>query len=93
MSSQELNETFDEAIETLDRSWNHERWHNIRREYSAGDVIRLRGSFLEQYTIAQQGSERLWWLFSEKKRGPFVRALGAVTGCQAVQMVKAGTWR
>ncbi|HEY8449736.1 MAG TPA: isocitrate lyase [Bacillota bacterium] len=66
---------------------DEERWQGIRRDYSAEDVARLRGSVRVEYTLARLGAERLWRLLQERD---FVPALGAVTGNQAVQMVKAG---
>ena len=63
------------------------RWAGITRPYTAEQVLRLRGSFMVEYTIARMGAERLWSLLHNE---PFVRALGAVTGNQAVQMVQAG---
>ena len=63
------------------------RWAGIQRPYSAEQVLRLRGSFRIEHTVARMGAERLWHLVHTD---PFVRALGAVTGNQAVQMVQAG---
>ena len=63
------------------------RWSGIDRPYSAEQVLRLRGSFRIEHTVARMGAERLWRLVNTD---PFVRALGAVTGNQAVQMVQAG---
>ncbi len=63
------------------------RWHGIARPYSEADVLRLRGRFLPEHTIARLGAERLWELMNGDH---YVRALGAVTGAQAVQMVRAG---
>ena len=74
--------------EQLDREWSSsERWGGVRRDYSAEDVIRLRGSLRVEHTLARNGAERLWDLL---QNGEAVRALGALTGSQAVQMVKAG---
>jgi len=67
--------------------WEGERWEGIERPYTADDVARLRGSVRIEHTLARLGAERLWTLMSER---PFVRALGALTGNQAVQQVKAG---
>jgi isocitrate lyase len=65
----------------------HDRWEGIERPYSDADVERLRGRFHVEHTLARLGAERLWrLLYSE----PYVAALGALTGAQAVQMVKAG---
>nr|MDP9474947.1 isocitrate lyase [Actinomycetota bacterium] len=71
----------------IEREWEGERWEGIERPYAADDVARLRGSVRIEYTLARLGSERLWRLMHER---PFVRALGALTGNQAVQQVKAG---
>jgi isocitrate lyase len=73
--------------EALSREWESERWRGIERVYSAQDVVRLRGSILVEHTIARLGAERLWTLL---RGDDYVRALGAMTGGQAVQMVKAG---
>ncbi|SDB88341.1 isocitrate lyase [Shouchella lonarensis] len=76
------------AATTLEAFWaNDARWKGIERPYSAKDVLALRGSVKIEYTLAQLGADRLWKLMHED---PFVRALGALTGNQAVQQVKAG---
>jgi isocitrate lyase len=64
-----------------------ERWDGIERPYTEEDVERLRGSVHVEHTLARLGAERLWQLLQNE---PFVAALGAMTGGQAVQMVKAG---
>ena len=64
-----------------------ERWEGIERPYAEEDVERLRGSVHVEHTLARLGAERLWELLEEE---PYVAALGALTGGQAVQMVKAG---
>lgn len=80
--------TNQERIAKLEESWkNDSRWAGITRPYSAEDVIRLRGSMDIEYTLAKVGSERLWKLLNEED---FINALGALTGNQAVQQVKAG---
>ena len=72
----------------LNDSWkNDSRWKNVQRPYSADDVVRLRGSFVPEYTIARQGAERLWRMLHDND---YIHALGAMTGAQATQMVKAG---
>jgi isocitrate lyase len=77
-----------EDAKTLQSHWSKSpRWEGITRNYSAEDVLRLRGSFKLDYSIARMGSERLWKLIHEK---PYINALGALTGNQAVQQVKAG---
>ncbi len=65
----------------------HDRWTGIERPYSQDDVERLQGRFRVEHTIARLGAERLWKLMESE---PYVAALGALTGAQAVQMVKAG---
>ena len=65
----------------------HDRWAGITRPYSPEDVERLRGSVQIEHTLARLGAERLWALLNHE---PYVAALGALTGGQAVQMVKAG---
>ena len=64
-----------------------DRWEGIERPYSQEDVERLRGSVKVEHTLARLGAERLWQLLNDK---PYVNALGAMSGGQAVQMVKAG---
>src|SRR5215469_7992020 len=72
----------------LARDWaTSPRWRGITRTYSAEDVIRLRGSVQEEHTLARLGAERLWSLLHTED---FVPSLGALTGNQAVQQVKAG---
>src|SRR5690625_4326261 len=76
------------ATQELQDDWdNNTRWKNIKRNYSAKDVIRLRGSLLEEHSIARHGAEKLWRLLHEES---FINALGALTGNQAMQQVKAG---
>lgn len=75
-------------VDQLAKDWiTNPRWKDIHRPYQAEDVIRLRGSRKIDYTAAREGAELLWKYLSEK---PFIRALGAMTGTQAVQMVEAG---
>jgi isocitrate lyase (EC 4.1.3.1) len=72
----------------LERDWRENpRWQGITRPYSAADVVRLRGSVQIEYTLAKLGAQRLWELLHTE---PYVAALGALTGTQAVQMVQAG---
>ena len=76
--------------QALDRRWKTEaRWRGIRRDYSAEDVLRLRGSVRLEHTIARLGAERLWEQL-HRPNGEAVRTFGALTGAQAVQMVRAG---
>ncbi len=72
----------------ISRDWqNNPRWNGIQRDYSAEEVEKLRGTVRVEYSLAKQGAEKLWRLMHEK---PFVNALGALTGNQAMQQVKAG---
>jgi isocitrate lyase len=63
------------------------RWESVRRDYDGADVLRLRGSLPIEYTLARAGAEKLWKLLN---REPYINALGALTGNQAVQMAEAG---
>src|SRR2546423_36802 len=72
----------------LENKWqSDERWDGIIRAYTAEDVIRLRGSIQVGHTYAELGAKRLWQLLQTED---YVAALGAMTGCQAVQQVQAG---
>src|SRR3984885_6950159 len=76
------------SAEELRRYWNDSpRWRGITRAYSAEDVVRLRGTVPIEHSIARLTAEKLWRYLNEK---PFVNALGALTGNQAMQQVKAG---
>jgi isocitrate lyase len=78
----------DSRIAGLQESWELDRrWKGIARPYTAEDVIKLRGSIDIEYTLAKKGAEKLWMLLNEEE---YVNALGALTGNQAVQQVKAG---
>jgi isocitrate lyase len=79
---------FEDAARQLETHWaTDERWNGIERTYAAEDVVRLRGSVVEEHTLARLGAQRLWELIQADEP---VRALGALTGGQAVQMVRAG---
>jgi len=76
-------EIFERAI-----NWRwHPRWEGIRRDYSADQVVQLRNSFPIEYTLADRGSRRLWDMLRSQD---YISALGAFTGNQAIQQVKAG---
>jgi isocitrate lyase len=76
------------AADALAREWETSaRWQGVERPYGADDVVRLRGSIPVEHTLARLGAERLWQLLRDE---PYVAALGALTGGQAVQMAKAG---
>jgi isocitrate/methylisocitrate lyase len=76
------------GAEDLRRNWRESpRWHGISRDYQAADVVRLRGTIAVEHSIARLSAEKLWRYLNDK---PFVNALGALTGNQAMQQVKAG---
>ncbi|WP_456272499.1 isocitrate lyase [Bacillus sp. AK031] len=82
------NKAVHNEAKAIREDWElNQRWKGIERPYSPEDVLRLRGSLKVEHTLAQKGSEKLWKLIHEE---PFVNALGALTGGQAVQQVKAG---
>ena len=75
-------------VKKIEKDWaENPRWKNVRRDYSAADVVRLRGSVRIEHTLARRGAEKLWRLVNEED---YINSLGAVTGGQAVQQVKAG---
>ncbi len=76
------------TAEQLTRHWNeHPRWSGVRRGYTAEDVVRLRGTVHIEHSLARLGADKLW---SHMASMPFVNALGALTGNQAMQQVRAG---
>src|SRR5690606_15071863 len=78
---------FNDAAQ-LAHAWASDaRWKGVERPYAAEDVLRLRGSVLIEHTLARLGAQRLWNLLHDE---PFVRALGALSGNQAIQQVEAG---
>ncbi|MHA7283077.1 isocitrate lyase [Arthrobacter sp. TMS2-4] len=81
-----------DAAHALELEWSADpRWDGVRRDYSSADVVRLRGSVQEEHTLARRGAEKLWrQLTEEAGTGAYTNALGALTGNQAVQQVKAG---
>ncbi len=80
--------TRDQQVAALEKDWaTNPRWKGVKRTYSAADVVRLRGSLALEHTIARRGAEKLWALVNTE---PFVNTLGALTGNQALQQVKAG---
>lgn len=76
-----------ESIQQVEQSWQGERFQGITRPYTAEDVVRLRGSVQIEHTLARLGAERLWSLLHTEHH---IKALGALTGNQAIQQVKAG---
>ncbi|TXI94635.1 MAG: isocitrate lyase [Burkholderiaceae bacterium] len=80
--------TREQQIAEIQKDWDtNPRWKGIKRNYTAEDVVRLRGSLPVEHTLAKRGSEKLWDLVNNE---PFINALGALTGNQAMQQVKAG---
>jgi isocitrate lyase len=78
----------EQQISALEKEWaTQPRWRGIQRGYSAADVVRLRGSFPIEHTLARRGAEKLWDMLHTE---PYVNCLGALTGGQAMQQVKAG---
>jgi isocitrate lyase len=76
------------TADQLTRHWNdHPRWSGVRRGYTAEDVVRLRGTVHIEHSLARLGADKLW---SHMASMPFVNALGALTGNQAMQQVRAG---
>ena len=77
-----------DAMSEIWSNWNDKsRWAETKRPYAAADVLRLRGSLQIEYTLARKGAWRLWSLFQSQ---PYVAALGATTGNQAIEQVRAG---
>jgi isocitrate lyase len=86
MSSTKM--TREQQTAALEKDWaTNPRWNGVKRSYSAADVVRLRGSLQPEHTLARRGAEKLWNLVNTE---PFVNTLGALTGNQAMQQVKAG---
>jgi isocitrate lyase len=80
--------TREQQAAALEKDWaENPRWRGIQRGYSAADVVRLRGSIAVEHTLAKRGAEKLWTMINTE---PFVNSLGALTGNQAMQQVKAG---
>src|SRR3954462_9404282 len=78
----------DQAIAEIRKDWKtNPRWQGINRPYSPDDVYRLRGTVRIEYSLAQRGAGKLWTFLHQE---PFVNALGALSGNQAMQQVKAG---
>ncbi|MFT3665635.1 MAG: isocitrate lyase [Piscinibacter sp.] len=80
--------TREQQAAALEKDWaENPRWKGIKRGYTAADVVRLRGSLPIEHTLAKRGAEKLWNLINTE---PFINSLGALTGNQAMQQVKAG---
>ncbi|MDE1309098.1 isocitrate lyase [Vibrio aestuarianus] len=80
-----------QQIEALEKDWaTNPRWKNVKRTYTAAEVVDLRGSITPANTIAQRGADKLWSLVNGSAKKGYVNCLGALTGGQAVQQAKAG---
>ncbi|MEW9673727.1 isocitrate lyase [Ammoniphilus sp. 3BR4] len=79
--------TREQQIRQIEESWKSDRWNGVERTYTAADVLKLRGSVVIEQTLARMGAERLWNLVNTED---YINALGALTGNQAMQQVKAG---
>ncbi|GHG42805.1 isocitrate lyase (AceA) [Sinomonas cellulolyticus] len=87
------NQTLEQQAEALTLEWNADpRWEGVTRDYTAEDVVKLRGRVPEEHTLARRGAEKLWKAVTEGRADGegYINALGALTGNQAVQQVKAG---
>jgi isocitrate lyase len=83
-----MNMSREQAIQQLEKEWAESpRWKGVKRGYGAEEVVKLRGSLPIEYTLATKGAEKRWKSINDE---PFVNALGALTGNQAMQQVKAG---
>ena len=82
-----MTNRFTKEVAALERAWQDARWRGIERRYTAADVVRLRGSVRIEHSLAKQGAARLWDLLNASEP---VRTFGALTGAQAVNMVRAG---
>jgi len=83
-----MNGQHTNPVKALAKAWETDaRWRGVKRPYTAEDVVRLRGSIQIEYTLARLGADHLWTLLHTE---PYIAALGALTGNQAVQQVKAG---
>lgn len=83
--------TRDEQIKQLESDWaTNPRWKHVKRDYSAEDVVRLRGSIQPEYTLARRGAEKLWDLVNGGAKKGYVNCMGAITAGQAMQQAKAG---
>ncbi|GLT19507.1 isocitrate lyase [Vibrio zhanjiangensis] len=85
------NLTRRQQIEAIEKDWaTNPRWKNVKRPYSAEEVVTLRGSMVPENTLAQRGADKLWSLVNGGAKKGYVNCLGALTGGQAVQQAKAG---
>ncbi|WP_007023482.1 isocitrate lyase [Saccharomonospora iraqiensis] len=86
--TESTGKSFEQEAAKLAKEWeSNPRWADVKRSYSAEDVVKLRGSVVEENTLARRGAEKLWDLLHSED---YIHALGALTGNQAVQQVRAG---
>lgn len=83
--------TREAQVAALKKDWaENPRWANVKRRYTAEDVVRLRGSLQPEYTLAKRGAEKLWEKVNGTAKKGYVNAFGAITAGQAMQQAKAG---
>ena len=83
--------TRQEQVDELENAWKSDpRWLDVKRNYSAADVVRLRGSVQPEYTYARRGANKLWDLVHGSAKKGYVNCMGAITAGQAMQQAKAG---
>ncbi len=83
--------TRDQQIKAIEKDWaENPRWTDVKRGYTAADVVRLRGSVQPEYTLARRGAEQLWKLVRGGAKKGYVNCMGAITAGQAMQQAKAG---
>jgi len=83
--------TRDQQIKAIEKDWaENARWTDVKRGYTAADVVRLRGSVQPEYTLARRGAEQLWNLVRGGAKKGYVNCMGAITAGQAMQQAKAG---
>ncbi|MCY4663169.1 MAG: isocitrate lyase [Acidimicrobiaceae bacterium] len=88
VSATNASTSFAHQVESLEADWaNNPRWHGVQRDYTAAEVVRLRGSVVPECTLARAGAAKLWQRLHDMD---YVHALGAMTGGQAIQFAKAG---
>ncbi|MDP9605285.1 UNVERIFIED_ORG: isocitrate lyase, partial [Variovorax paradoxus] len=81
----------EQQIAALEKEWATDpRWKGVKRGYSAADVVRLRGSFPIEHTLAKRGAEKLWEKINGGAKKGYVNAFGAISAGQAMQQAKAG---
>src|SRR5574344_2842316 len=81
----------EQQIAALEKDWaENPRWKSVKRNYSAADVVRLRGSLQPEHTLAQRGAEKLWAKINGDAKKGYVNAFGAISAGQAMQQAKAG---